>query len=320
MLLAFQEMLEAAEHDRTMEAMWERFVYHTSISVDTMKQGFDWHMEHQAQNTIEIVLNLFCHGPIERGLDCSNGGVDIYNLTVDGVGLATVADSFAAIEQRVVQEKRLTWSELAEHLENDWKDAERVRLMMKNIPRFGSGGTRADWWAKRISETYVGLYKEAPTPKGFNVIPGLFSHGDVVHLGKRLGATPNGRHAGESISHSANPDPGFHLGGGAPTAKSIAVAAVQPGWGNSAPLQIDVDKQLLHQRGGLEALETLVRTHNAQGGTLINLNVISKKQILEAHQDPSKHPDLVVRVTGYSAYFHSLSKEYRQQIVDRLLA
>jgi formate C-acetyltransferase len=235
--------------------------------------------------------------------------------------LATVADSFAAIEQRVVQEKRLTWSELAAHMENDWTGAERVRLMMKNVPRFGAGGTRADWWAKRISETYVRLYKETPTPRGFNVIPGLFSHGDVIRLGKRLGATPNGRHAGDAISHSANPDPGFVPSGGAsPTAKSNAVAAVQPGWGNSAPLQLDVDKELLGAQGGMEALETVIRTHNAQGGTLINLNVISKEQILEAHEDPSKHPDLVVRVTGYSAYFYSLSKEYRQQIVDRLLA
>jgi formate C-acetyltransferase len=143
----------------------------------------------------------------------------------------------------------------------------------------------------------------------------------VVHLGKKLGATPNGRHAGAPISHSANPDTGFLLGGGtSPTAKSSAVAAVQPGWGNSAPLQLDVDRHLLAERGGIEALETLIKIHNAQGGTLINLNVISKEQILEAHEDPTKHPDLVVRVTGYSAYFHSLSKEYRQQIVDRLLA
>ena len=69
-----------------------------------------------------------------------------------------------------------------------------------------------------------------------------------------------------------------------------------------------------------KALESLIRTHNQQGGTLINLNIVSKEVILAAHQDPSKFPDLMVRVTGYSAYFHSLSPEYRQQIVDRLLA
>ena len=145
--------------------------------------------------------------------------------------------------------------------------------------------------------------------------------GGIHRYGQRLGATPNGRHAGDSIAHSANPDPGFMRdGGSAPTAKAAAVAAVQPGWGNSAPLQFDIDRQLLRQRGGMEALESVIRTHDAMGGTLINLNVMSKEQVLEAHEDPSLHPDLVVRVTGYSAYFHSLSKVYRQQIVDRLLA
>ena len=64
----------------------------------------------------------------------------------------------------------------------------------------------------------------------------------------------------------------------------------------------------------------MIKVHNAQGGTLININVISKEQVLEAHADPEKYPDLVVRVTGYSAYFKMLSPEYRQQVVDRILA
>ncbi len=72
--------------------------------------------------------------------------------------------------------------------------------------------------------------------------------------------------------------------------------------------------------GGVEAVEALILAHNRQGGTLINMNVISKEQILEAHEDPSTHPDLMIRVTGYSAYFKSLSREYRQPIVDRILA
>jgi formate C-acetyltransferase len=303
-----------------MEALWERFVHHLGVSVEVMKQGFDWHMAHHAQNTIEIVLDLFCHGTIERGLDASAGGVDIYNLTVDGVGLATVADSFAAIEQRVVNEKRLTWEELAGHLQNDYAGAEHVRLMLKNISRFGSGGSRADWWARRIAETYTHLYTDAPTPRGFRVIPGLFSHGDIVRIGKALGATPNGRHAGTPISHSANPDPSFSPAGASPTAKANAVADVQTGRGNTVPLQLDIDRHLLRQEGGIETIEALIRGHNAQGGTLVNLNVISREQILEAHADPTRYPDLVVRVTGYSAYFHSLSPEYRQQVVDRLLA
>lgn len=320
-LYAFNDVVSDSDMPKTLESLWDRYNYHLGIAVDTIKQGFDWHMKHHADNSPEIVLNLFCHGPIERGLDVSAGGVDIYNLTCDGVGLATVADSFAAIEQRVVNEKRLSWEELARHLANDYADAENVRLMLKNIPRFGTGGSRADWWAKRVSDLFTHLVKDKTTPNGFNVIPGLFSHGIVALLGKNVGATPNGRHAGDSISHSSNPDPGFMPGGGfSPTAKSNAVAAVQPGWGNSAPLQIDFDKHLAREYGGIEAVEALIKTHNAQGGTLVNINVISKEQILEAHADPEKYPDLVVRVTGYSAFFKTLSPEYRQQIVDRILA
>jgi len=320
-LHAFQDVMKGPAEARSVESLWERYVHHLSISVDTIKRGFDWHLEHQAQNSPEMVLNLFCHGTVERGLDASAGGLDIYNLTCDGVGLATVADSFAAIEQRVVVEQRLTWEELARHLAEDYAGAEDVRLMLRNIPRFGTGGSRADWWAKRVSDLYTSLVRGTPTPKGFTVIPGLFSHGIVGHLGADLGATPNGRHVGAPISHSANPDPGFMPGGvAAPTAKSQAVAMVQPGWGNSAPLQVDLDNRLVREQGGIPAVEALIKTHNSQGGTLININVISKEQILEAHADPSKYPDLVVRVTGYSAYFRMLSPEYRQQIVDRILA
>jgi formate C-acetyltransferase len=314
-----------------LDALWERYVHHLGISVDVMKQGFDWHMERHARNHPEMVLDLFCHGPIERGLDASAGGVDIYFLTFDGVGLATVADSFAAIEQRVVNEKRLTWEELARWLANDFgrcesdpalqRQGENVRLMLKSIPRFGTGNSRADWWARRVAGEYVHLVRDFPTAKGYTVIPGLFSHGDVIRIGSKLGATPNGRHAGEMISHSVDPDPGFLPGGGsAPTAKANAVAAVQPGWGNSAPLQIDFDKHLAQECGGIEAVEAMITAHNAQGGTLVNINVISKQQILEAHADPAQYPDLVVRVTGYSAFFKMLSPEYRQQVVDRILA
>jgi len=278
-------------------------------------------MEHHSRYTAEIVLNLFMHGTVERGLDVAEGGVDIYNLTVDGLGTATVADSFAAIEQRIVHESRMSWQELAEQLENDWENAEDIRLMMKSIARFGTGGSRADYWALRISEAYSDLVRSTPTPNGFRLLPGLFSHGTVNHFGAKLSATPNGRRSGDPISHNANPDPGFLPGGGgAPTAKSTAVAMVQPRWGNTTPLQLDLDSSLAHTIGGIDSVIALIKAHNELGGTLINLNVISKEQLLEAHEDPEAHPDLVVRVTGYSAYFRSLSKEYRQQVVNRILA
>jgi formate C-acetyltransferase len=321
LMRALEEVVALGPRSRTMDALWERYAAHLGASVDAVKEGKALHMERQADNWPEIVLNLFCHGPVERGLDAAAGGVDIVDLAMDGIGLATVADSFAAIEQRVVREGRLTWEELAQYLADDFGRAEPVRLMLHNVPRYGSGGSRADEWAKRVADLWDHLVRDTPTRNGYTCIPGLFSHGGTNRYGARIGATPNGRHAGEPLSHSADPDPGFLPGGGlAVTAKSTAVASVQPRWGNTTPLQIELDRRLVQGIGGQEAVEALILSHNAQGGTLINMNVLSKQQIVEAHEDPMRHPDLVIRVTGYSAYFRSLSREYRQPIVDRILA
>jgi formate C-acetyltransferase len=193
--------------------------------------------------------------------------------------------------------------------------------MMRNIPRFGRGGARADGWAVRISQTFTRLVVGKPTPNGFNMIPGLFSWSQVVDFGKALGATPNGRHAHAPLSQGPNPDPGFNSGmGGSPTQMAVAVASVQPGYGNTAPLQLDLDPGLAHDEEGVAKIEALFRGHFDLGGTLVNVNVLNREQILAAHKDPSKYPDLIVRVTGFSAYFANLSEDMRQFVVDRIVA
>ena len=319
-LHAFEELVALPADDQSVEELWRRYVHHLAASVDVVKEGYDIHMERQAANNPELVLNLFCWGPIERGLDVSQGGVDICLLNCDGVGLATVADSFAAVQQRVFDERRITLEELAGHLRRDFENAENIRLMLKNIPRYGSGVSHADEWALRISREFSALVSGTPTKSGFRLIPGLFSHEAVRVIGENLKATPNGRKSGEPISHGPNPDFGFMPDGGTVlTAKAAAVAAVQPGRGNTAPLQIEIDRNALVGIDGIANITSLIQTHNQQGGTLINVNVISKEQILEAYEDPSKHPDLVIRVSGFSTYFSILPPESKRWVVDRVL-
>ena len=68
-----------------------------------------------------------------------------------------------------------------------------------------------------------------------------------------------------------------------------------------------------------DIIMAIIKTHFKLGGTLINVNIMDKEKVLEAHKDPSKYPDLVVRVTGFTAYFCMLSPEFRQLVVDRIL-
>lgn len=322
-MLVLREMMADSSVAPSVDNLWDRFRKHLRRAVEVIAEGLDFHLKHMHAVFPELLLDLFCYGPVEKGLDSSHGGVEYYNLCLDGASLATVADSFAAIEQRIEKEGRLGWQEMMEYIENDWAgdDGERTRLMMRNIPRFGSGGSLADEWAVNISQTFTALVKEKPTPAGFNMIPGLFSWAKVIDYGRQLGATPNGRHAGDPVSHGPNPEPGFNEGkGGTPTQMVTAVAAVQCGYGNTSPLQLDLDPGMASGEEGINKVEALIKSHFDMGGTLININVLDRNTILAANEDPLKFPDLIVRVTGFSAYFASLSKELRQYVVDRVVA
>ena len=317
---AFWEMMSESPAGASIENLLRRFAEHLRRAVLCTARGIDFHLAHQKDNQPELMLNLLSHGPIEKGLDASDGGLEFYNMCIDGSGLATAADSLAALEQRIEREHVITWPEIAEHLKNDYRGAagERVRLMMKHGPRYGRGGSLGDKWAVRINRLFTGLVKAGPTPGGRNLIPGWFSWANTLGMGKVVGATPNGRKAHEPISHGANPDPGFRKDA-APTAMAKAIAAVQPLYGNTAPIQLELDPGLSRQEGGVEKIAALIKTHFRLGGTLFNINVVDAEKIREAHKDPSRYPDLVVRVTGFTAYFAALSPEFRQLVVDRLI-
>jgi len=318
---ALKAMLADAQQAPTVQRLWEGFCLHLGRAVQHTAKCLDFHMEHSHTVMPELALDLLCYGPIEKGLDASHGGVEFTNLCIDGAGLAVVADSFAALEQRLEDEKRLTWAQLAAYLESDWAgpQGEQARQMLHSVPHYGKGGTRADAYARDIAAVFTELVHREPTPAGYRLIPGLFSWANTIPMGRTIGATPNGRRAGAPISHGANPEPGFRRDG-APTAMAVAIASVQPGYGNTAPMQLEMDPLIARDERGVESVVSLIRGHFHLGGTQINLNILDAQKVLAAHQDPSQYPDLVVRVTGFSAFFASLSPAFRQLVVDRIIA
>jgi len=315
---ALREYYVGLPEQLSAEGLYEDFLKHLKIAVLTIAEGIDFHLEYMKHVWPELVLNLLCHGPIEKGGDISSGTVDYYNMCVDGAGIATVADSFGAIDAMVGEGREFSWDELTIMLDNDFENAERERLMLNSVPKYGSGGSKSDEFAVRISKDFSAIVKEKPTPGGRNMIPGLFSWANTIPMGKAVGATPNGRKAYTPINHGANPHPGFSAAD-SPTGLANAVASVQPGWGNTAPLQLEFDPHFGADDGGVNLVSSFISTFMAMGGTLLNINIVDKKRIFEAHKDPKKYPNLIVRVTGFSAYFASLSKDFRQLVVDRIV-
>ena len=99
-----------------------------------------------------------------------------------------------------------------------------------------------------------------------------------------------------------------------------SIGAIQPGYGNCAPVQLELDPGIVGDEEGVDKMAAMIKTIMSTGNTLININIIDGKKILEAHKDPMKYPDLVVRVTGFTAFFAMLSPTFRQLVVDRVMS
>ncbi len=305
---------------KTTEELHRVYAGHLAKAVECVAEGIDFHLAHQYLNAPELTLNLLSHGPIEKGLDASHGGMEYYNIAVDASGLATVADSFAALKKRVEEEKAFTWDEVYQAVTSDFSgpEGERIRMALQGGPRYGFGGSLGDQWAERLSAEFTEMVASRKTPGGVRMIPGLFSWANTIMFGKMVPATPNGRHAGLPISHGANPNPGFRRDG-AFTAMARAIARVQPGYGNTAPFQLELNPTVADQEEAIERIGAVIQSHFDLGGTLVNINVVDKATLEKANENPMAYPDLIVRVTGFTAYFATLSPEFRQIVVDRVV-
>lgn len=312
--VALEEMRN--EENKSTERLYELYKKHLEKAVEITAKGINLHLDHQWEVTPELVMNLMMNNSIEKGEDISQCA-ELFTVGIDGAGLAVVADSFGALSQRVEKEGLLTWEEMYEAIDNNFED-ERTRLILNSAPKYCCGGTISDEWAVELTRSWTKTVKECEMPKGRALIPGWFSWARSIEYGKNVGATPNGRRAYEPISHGANPNPHFR-NDGAPTAQANGIASVQCGWGNTAPLQIEFDPKLAADEKGVEIVLNMIKTHFKMGGTLININILDGEKLLEAHKNPDLYPDLVVRVTGFTAYFASLSPEFRQLVVDRFL-
>ena len=305
---------------QSTEELYALFLNHMERAVECVRRGIDFHLRNQYRNAPELLLNLICHGPIERGRDASHGGMDYYNIAVDGAGIATVADSLAALRRCCEQEKLLSWDAVRRACKKDFSgiEGEVARSILAGTPMYGCGGTDADRWAVRISRDFSHMVSDHRTPDGHLMIPGLFSWANTIPFGKMVGATPNGRHSGEPINHGANPHNGFRKDG-AFTAAAKAIASVQPGYGNTAPFQLELNETITNREQAIENVAAVILAHFEMGGTLVNVNIVNADQILKANEDPSAYPNLIVRVTGFTAYFSALSPEFRQLVVDRII-
>jgi formate C-acetyltransferase len=138
-----------------------------------------------------------------------------------------------------------------------------------------------------------------------------------VYEGALEPATPDGRKAGEPLSNSFSPCNGAEKKG--PTAMLNSLAKIDHskiGYGNS--LNMRFHHYFVSSDKNLKIFEHLIEAYFEKGGMHIQVNTMGTELLKEAQSHPENYEDLIVRVSGYAAYFTRLGKEIQDDIIERV--
>ncbi len=261
-------------------------------------------------------LSLVVDDCIANAVDYNAGGARYNTTYIQGVGLGTLTDCFAAIEKMVFENKVLTMREMLVALQNNFEGNESLRhQLIYNAPKWGNDNDAADDFAKQIFEIYYNAVNERPTSIGGKHRINLLPTTCHVYFGKVTGATPDGRLSGEPLSEGISPVQGCDTGGPTSVIKSAAkLDHIRTG---GTLLNQKFSPNFFEGETSIQKISALIRTYFRLDGHHIQFNVVAADTLRDAQKYPEKYRDLIVRVAGYSDYFNDLGLELQNEIINR---
>ena len=261
-------------------------------------------------------LSLLIDDCVKNGKDYHDGGARYNTSYIQGVGLGSMTDATTAIKYNVFDKKNLTMKKLIDVLKENFKGQEKIRLLFLNkTPKYGNDDDYADDIMKMLFEAYFNAIDGIKNTRGGSYRINLLPTTVHVYFGSVVGATADGRYAGEPLSEGVSPVQGADRNG--PTAVIKSAAKIDHIRTGGTLLNQKFTPQILEGENGINKLSHLVRSYFKLNGHHIQFNVVSVDTLREAQQNPEKYRNLIVRVAGYSDYFCNLSKALQDEIIAR---
>lgn len=300
----------------TFDELFAAFETQLRHFVDVKIRGNDAIERLYAEHLPAPFLSVLVDDCIAKGKDYHAGGARYNTSYIQGVGLGTITDSLAAIRCHVYQKRTLSMGELLQALATDFEDNERLRLLLVNrSPKYGNDDEEADELMRRVFEAAFRCIDGRPNQRGGRYGLDLLPTTSHVYFGKKMGASADGRKAHTPLSEGVSPVQGADRKG--PTAVIRSVAKIDHVRTGGTLLNQKFTPDLLRNDEGIAKLRQLVRTYFSLDGHHIQFNVVSAETLRAAQKDPESYRGLIVRVAGYSDYFHDIGPELQEEIIRR---
>jgi formate C-acetyltransferase len=264
------------------------------------------------------LVSLFVEDCIRRGRGYYDGGPRYTVSSPHAGGLPDVADSLLALQRLVFSERQMPLAAFVDILRRDWDGHEDLRRRIRTrFPCYGNDDAEADAMLRRVFDDFTGLVAQVHERYGILRPAGISTFGREGSDFRPLrAAAASGRARGEILAPNFSPAPGADRQG--PTAVIKSHCAVDF---SRLPCGTALDLKLapgtLAGEAGIRALTGLMRTFVELGGVFLQLDVVDTALLREAQAHPERYPNLAVRVSGWSARFATLSRDWQELIIAK---
>ncbi len=316
----------------TWPEFWDAYVAQTRSIVGRCVALYERTEALRAELSPTPYLSCLVRGCAERALDITRGGPELSFTTIEAVTFATTVDSLLAIKYLVFDARTATMGELIRALEDNWEGHDTLQAWAKyRAPKYGRDDDAADAMAARVMAAWTAetwRHRTVSTQRQFR--PGMLSWNYWVADSHVLAASADGRPKGKFLSNALCPSNGTDINGPTANANSAGKAlggTAPPGlgdWGeyvnllpNGASHTISFSPSMIRDRAHREKFKAFLRGYCHNGGTALQVNVLDAEILKDAQRHPENYRHLLVRVTGYNAYFTCIGRELQDELIAR---
>jgi formate C-acetyltransferase len=317
---------------RSWEEFWDAYAAQTRHIVRRIVDVYELSEAIRALFAPTPYLSCLVKGCAQKGLDITQGGAELGYVTVEAVTYATTVDSLLAVKYLVFDQGICSMAELIQALTDNWVGHEILQARaLHKAPKYGRDDDAADAMARRVMELWTEetwKYRTRSTGRQFR--PGMLSWNYWVSDGFILPASPDGRPQGKFLSNALCPSNGADLNGPTANVNSVGKAlggkaadglGDWEGYLNSLPNggshTMTFNPSILRDPEHREKFKAFLKGYVENGGSAVQVNMIDAETLRDAQKHPENYRHLLVRVTGYNAYFTTIGRELQNEIIAR---
>lgn len=306
--------LKKLEEYDTFESFYQGYKdfldFYLDLSADAQYRSYEIMNEHVSFLFTSVLMD----DCIERGKALLDGGVRYLGGTNETYGNINTSDSLWAIKHLVFDTHKYTLTEMNQAALANFEGYEKLRKDCLDCDKYGNDLDTADGMANDLYEFVAKGVRDRGIQKGMQYFLIVISNNQLnTEWGNRTAASCDGRLSGMYMNPANNPQGGADKSG--PTAMLNSLAKFDARYHAGSVQNIKFSPSMFNENR--ELIKSLIKTYFAKGGCHLMVTVVDKSTLEDAVIHPEKYPNLIVRVSGFSAVFVNLTSNVQQELLSR---